>query len=251
MLGAQIGHFIGTSFFAATVVSLDSLLSSPIKDTILAFGFVLWFSSTLNLYAPHRIHLFQFIKIFALIGLFYCSMHARHSLTVCWGIYLLFERMIRQLIVYLKTQSPPGEELIVYMRMKYLVLAYAGTAIVIVNFWTLAIFFYRLIRIGFFPGLYLGGVVGILLYWESNRSSRRMRDIAISVFSGFMLRGYLAILYIWDRYEMLEGMVLFWLPRCISIPCDWIERYEYSSCPIDGKKKRNQTTTTEKTRGFL
>ena len=98
ILGAQIGHFIGTSFFAATAVSLDSLLSSPIKDAILAVGFVLWFSSTLNLYAPHRIHLFQFIKIFALIGLFYCSMHARHSLTACWGIYLLFERMIRQLI---------------------------------------------------------------------------------------------------------------------------------------------------------
>ena len=246
ILGAQIGHFIGTFFFAATAVSLDSLLSSLIKDAILTFGFVLWFSSTLNLYAPHRIHLFQFIKIFALIGLFYCSMHARHSLTACWGIYLLFERMIRQLIVYLKTQSPPGEELTVYMRMKYLVLAYAGTAIVIVNFWTMAIFFYRLIRIGFVPGLCLGVAVGMLLYWESNRNSRRIRDIAISVFFSFWLRGHLAVLYIWDRYEMLEGMVLFWLPRCISIPCEWIERrwleskgiqrYEYLSCPVDENK---------------
>ncbi|KFY95312.1 hypothetical protein V500_02843 [Pseudogymnoascus sp. VKM F-4518 (FW-2643)] len=181
ILGAQIGQFIGTSFFAATAVSLDSLLSSLIKDAILAFGF-----------------------------------------------------------------SPPGEELTVYMRMKYLVLAYAGTAIVIVNFWTMAIFFYRLIRIGFVPGLCLGVAVGMLLYWESNRNSRRIRDIAISVFFGFWLRGNLAVLYIWDRYEMLEGMVLFWLPRCISIPCEWIERrwlesegiqrYEYSSCPVDENK---------------
>lgn len=245
MLGAQFGHFIASSFFAATAVSLDSLLSSPIKDAILAFVFLSWFSSTLNLSAPHRIH-FQFIKIFTLIGFFYCSMHAQHSLTACWGIYLFFERMIRQLIVYLKTESPPGEELFVYIRMKHLVLAYAGTAIVIVNFWTISIFFYWLVRIGFVPGLCLSVPVGVLLYWESNRNSRRMRDIAISAFFGFLLRGNLAVLYIWDRYEMLEGIVLFWLPRCISIPCEQIERrwleskgiqrYEYSSCPIDENK---------------
>lgn len=251
IFGEAIIQSLVLAAFTILITSLDGILSFALREVFINVLTGLWF---LHISLPFLFNTVQsmsdwrnyVLKVHALGLLTFYSSRVNYGLTMFCGAFFLFEKVIRQFFVYLQTEGPPDNEKFKYEQMKSLMIDYVGFATFLIYFRTLCVVSWRIVWI------LSPYVCAVLLFWKgwihTNVATERRKNFEIRIFSAFV-RLVRFWIYCADQREMIEAMVLFWVPQLTFRSCEWIERkwverrnhtaqFDYLSCPIDKREIR-------------